>query len=118
MGLRMSKNLEDIRNKEMEKSNSKNYFRVASDLDGDKLPTDFNNYSFGDGESRKKFLDSIVSGVSYASGDIFEGGKMILPFDRVVELYNDGFNIIRANYFNEFMVDVEFEKKIEKGRGR
>ena len=43
---------------------------------------------------------------------------MILPFNDVVGLYEEGFNIIKADYFNEFMVDVEYVKIREKGKGR
>ena len=49
---------------------------------------------------------------------MFEVRKMILTFDRGLKFIFTDVNIISANYFNEFMVEVEIEKKIEKGKGR
>lgn len=119
MGLKMSRDVVAAMKKE---STTKDYFRVAGDLDDNKLSSYFkdnmNNYSFSDDDSRKKFLNSIVSEVSYSSCDVIESGKMILSFNDVVGLYEEGANIIKADYLNEFMVDVEYVKIKEKGKGR
>ena len=119
MGLKMSRDVVAAMKKE---STTNDYFKVAGDLGDNKLFSDFkedmNDHSFSDDDSRKKFLTSIVSEVSYSSDDVIESGKMILPFNDVVGLYEEGFNIIKADYFNEFMVDVEYVKIREKGKGR
>ena len=119
MGLRMSR---DVVAAMKEKGTTNDYFKVAGDLGDNKLFSDFkenmNDHSFSDDDSRKKFLNSIVSEVSYSSDDVIEHGMMILPYDEVVVLYEQGANIIKADYLNEFMVDVEYVKIKEKGKGR
>ena len=130
--LKMSSNMVKTMEKEKKKENGNAYFRPAGDLDLDEKKEENGNAyfrpagdldsdekkSFNIGNDKRSFLASIVSGKSYDDGDIIETGRMILPFDEVVELYEKGYNIISANYFNDLMVDVEFEMKHEKGRGR
>ncbi len=81
-----------------------------------------NGDSFKTDEERKKFIDKIVSGDLYEDdGLAYESGSIIIPFDKLVEMVDEGCNIISANYHNKYMVEVVYQKMYdveEMGRKR
>ena len=120
-----------------------NYFRSAGDLDGniniDKsdnidnvvnkyfyVPTDkdlgvckkniISNNLLSD-EEKINYLKSIVSTDYDNEGEIVDCGSMILSFDRIVKLVQDGYNIINFEYFNSNLISVVF-RKIDKNSER
>ncbi|MGM9876645.1 MAG: hypothetical protein ACI310_05405 [Bacilli bacterium] len=99
-----------------------NGFYIPGDL-GDKPIGDIkpagdleNNNSFKFSENKtvtddeiKSYIASVQSGVR-TYGSVSGGGVMFVSFDRLKDMVNNGYNIIRANYFeNMKMIEVEFD---------
>lgn len=102
-----------------------NVFYIPGDL-GDKPIEDIkpagdleNNNSFKFSETKtvtddeiKSYIASVQSGVR-TYGSVSGGGVMFVSFDRLKDMVNNGYNIIRANYFeNMKMIEVEFDVPI------
>ena len=83
-------------------------FKTAGDLE------DNNSFKFSESKTVtddeiKSYIASIQSGVR-TYGSVSGGGVMFVSFDRLKDMVNSGYNIIRANYFeNTKMIEVEFD---------
>ena len=71
------------------------------------------------------YLLTIVSGKKYDSvcelGTLVGGGNIIVDFNRLQEMVDLGYNIVRAKYINDKMIEIEFQefrKEDIKGMGR
>ena len=83
-------------------------FKTAGDLE------DNNSFKFSESKTVtddeiKSYIASIQS-VVRTYGSVSGGGVMFVSFDRLKDMVNSGYNIIRANYFeNTKMIEVEFD---------
>lgn len=93
------------------------YFNSASNFSTINIE---NNVSSGYTETEmREYLASIVSGKRYegATAD----GRMFTSFERVVNMVEDGDNIIDATYYNPDMIEIEFqrfEKNLNEMKGK
>lgn len=104
-------------------NNENEYFKSAGDLEEelsqDKIKDD-------DFELIDDYLLAIVSGKRYESefGVAMSGGMAIVTLDKLKEMVEEGYNIVRASVINteKKLIDVEFQKldalKSETRKGR
>ena len=59
----------------------------------------------------KQYVKENTSGIRYYY-DNQEEGKMIITFSEFVKMIEDGYNIIKAEVFNERMISVEYQKEM------
>lgn len=113
----------DLNKKDTQYSNNENsYFRVAGSLNNIKDNNQNYNIMGKDNDDIKKYLDSIVSGKKYdfesELGTVSSEGAVIVSLSELREMVEDGnYNIIKANYINNEMVDIvyqQFNKDIPK----
>ena len=113
----------DLNKKDTQYSNNENsYFRVAGSLNNIKDNNQNYNIMGKDNDDIKKYLDSIVSGKKYdfesELGTVSSEGAVIVSLSELREMVEDGnYNIIKANYINNEMVDIvyqHFNKDIPK----
>lgn len=95
-------------------------FKPAGDLNGSAfkpagdLNTQSNSFKFNQSENLtadeiKSYIDSVQTGTKTV-GLTSSGGSMIVPFDSFKDMVNNGYNIIKANYFEQMgLVEVEFD---------
>lgn len=101
------------------------YFKPAGDLDINKQE-EKNNFNELEKNKIEDYLLTIVSGKKYNSefGTVMDAGTMIVSFEKLVNMVDEGYNIIRANIINidKKWIEVEFQKCISKkdktGKGR
>lgn len=92
-------------------------FKTATDLSTTKVENKRLN-SYTETEMRE-YLASVVSGKRY-KGATAEG-RMFASFGRVVDMVEDGDNIVDATYYNPDMIEIEFqrfEKALSEMKGK
>ena len=89
-------------------------FKPAGDLES----AESNNFKFT--ESKTMSVDEIKSYIASfqtrtrTSGLTSGGGCIMATFDRFKDMVNDGYNIIRAGYFEQMgMIEVEFDVPVQ-----
>ena len=106
----------DLNKKDTQYSNNENsYFRVAGSLNNIKDTNQNYNIMGKDNDDIKKYLDSIVSGKKYdfesELGTVSSEGAVIVSLSELREMVEDGnYNIIKANYINNEMVDIVYRQ--------
>lgn len=97
-----------------------NGFYIPGDLGGDIKPAknseDIKNNSFKFSGNKnetadeiKNYIANVQSGVK-THGTVSGGGIILVTFDKLKDMVNNGYNIIRANYFEQMkMIEVEFD---------
>lgn len=92
-------------------SGMNNGFYNPGDLDNEQKNNSFNfsETKTVTADEIKSYIASVQSGVR-TYGSVSGGGVMFVSFDRLKDMVNNGYNIIRANYFeNMKMIEVEFD---------
>ena len=111
-----------------------NYFKKAEDLEKEleektyndffKKPEDLETNILADGikEDNKyfdndvnDFLSNIISGIKYdyesEMGTICSEGSTIVTLKQLIDMVDSGeYNIISANYFNDEMIDIRYQR--------
>ena len=84
-----------------EKPNTGDFFHKPGDLE--------NKSKVETSEEIKKYLSEISTGKK-TEGLTIGGAKMFVSFDRLKEMVNEGYNIIKASYFEQMnMIEVTFD---------
>jgi len=117
------KNMDELFRIPVEKEEIKNkngYFQAAGDLQiGINEPS--RDYSIQEIED---YLLTIVSGERISEskfGSLSGEGRMIVSFDRLKDMVNNGYNIVKAQCINPNMISIEFQefrKDIPNGKMR
>ncbi len=130
MGLIMSNNLKEAMKKNKElvldkeesseprliiniENNKTDGFRVPTNDDlGYDIPVDVSL------EGVTKYVKEHTSNQKY-DYEMGEGGVIIVPFKRFVEMINDGYNIYYSEVLNENAISIKYQKELKReGRGR
>lgn len=83
-----------------EKPNTNSFFYTPNDLD---------NKTVSSAEEINKFINEVTTG-KRSEGLTVAGATMFVSFDRLKEMVNEGYNIIRARYFEQMnMIEVTFD---------
>ena len=116
MIIKYSKSLQEARerNEAMQENKEKgnNGFFVPGDLPVDnRKDIDVKNCTMDDIQN---YLVSVVSEREYESicelGVLVGAGEMIVSFDKLKQMVDEGYNIVRAKAFNKDMIMVKFQK--------
>jgi len=94
----------------------KGYFEPAGDLESNT----FNNYSKDYSvDEVKDYLLTVVSGQRFGSecelGTLSGQGSMIVSFDRLKDMVNNGYNIVKAECINPNVIAIEFQEYKKDG---
>ena len=88
-----------------------NYFSAPGNIEEGKYfhkPEELGNIAINENEIND-YINSVVSGEK-TYGPVLGGAKMFVTFDKLKEMVNEGYNIIRANYFKKpNVIEVEFD---------
>lgn len=84
-------------------SNNNSFFYTPNDLDSSA------NKTVSSAEEINKFINEVVTG-KRSEGLTIGGATMFVSFDRLKEMVNEGYNIIKASYFEQMnMIEVTFD---------
>ena len=84
-------------------SNGNNFFYTPNDLDSSA------NKTVSSAEEINKFISEVATG-KRSEGLTVGGATMFVSFDRLKEMVNEGYNIIKASYFEQMnMIEVTFD---------
>ena len=85
--------------------NGNNFFHKPNNLDNNVKKT----MSLSSAEEINKFINEVVTG-KRSEGLTIGGATMFVNFDRLKEMVNEGYNIIKASYFEQMnMIEVTFD---------
>ncbi len=129
--LKISKDLRDAVFGNGSKDINTKDFRIPTDLDLESESEKKNNYGYRDTsydidrnsvEEIQKYLDSISSGIRYdyesERGMVCEeGDTIVFSIDEVIDMVNNGYNIISANCLNKDMIQIKYQGFMKR-RGR
>jgi hypothetical protein len=93
-----------------------NYFKVPGDLNKESngnnffhKPDNLDNKTVSSAEEINKFISEVATG-KRSEGLTIGGATMFVSFDRLKEMVNEGYNIIKASYFEQMnMIEVTFD---------
>ena len=86
-------------------TNNNSFFYTPNDLDNNDKKT----MSLLSAEEINKFINEVATG-KRSEGLIVGDATMFVSFDRLKEMVNEGYNIIRARYFEQMnMIEVTFD---------
>ena len=96
-----------------------NYFKVPGDLNKESNNNSFfytpneldssANKTVSSAEEINKFISEVATG-KRSEGLTVGGATMFVSFDRLKEMVNEGYNIIKASYFEQMnMIEVTFD---------
>ena len=93
-----------------------NYFKAPENLEektntGDFFhkPDNIDNKTVSSAEEINKFINEVATG-KRSEGLTIGGATMFVSFDRLKEMVNEGYNIIKASYFEQMnMIEVTFD---------
>ena len=99
-----------------EKANTDSFFHKPGDLNKESngnnffhKPDDLNNKTASSAEEINKFISEVATG-KRSEGLTIGGATMFVNFDRLKEMVNEGYNIIKASYFEQMnMIEVTFD---------
>lgn len=84
-------------------SNNNSFFYTPNDLDSSA------NKTVSSAEEINKFINEVATG-KRSEGLTIGGATMFVSFDRLKEMVNEGYNIIKASYFEQMnMIEVTFD---------
>ena len=86
-------------------SNGNSFFHKPNNLDNNVKKT----ISLSSAEEINKFISEVATG-KRSEGLTIGGATMFVNFDRLKEMVNEGYNIIKASYFEQMnMIEVTFD---------
>ena len=86
-------------------SNGNSFFHKPNNLDNNVKKT----ISLSSAEEINKFISEVATG-KRSEGLTIGGATMFVSFDRLKEMVNEGYNIIKASYFEQMnMIEVTFD---------
>lgn len=86
-------------------SNGNSFFHKPNNLDNNVKKT----ISLSSAEEINKFISEVATG-KRSEGLTVGGATMFVNFDRLKEMVNEGYNIIKASYFEQMnMIEVTFD---------
>ena len=86
-----------------ESNNNNSFFYTPNDLDSSA------NKTVSSAEEINKFISEVATG-KRSEGLTIGGATMFVSFDRLKEMVNEGYNIIKASYFEQMnMIEVTFD---------
>ena len=86
-------------------SNGNSFFHKPNNLDNNVKKT----ISLSSAEEINKFISEVATG-KRSEGLTVGGATMFVSFDRLKEMVNEGYNIIKASYFEQMnMIEVTFD---------
>ena len=84
-------------------SNNNSFFYTPNDLDSSA------NKTVSSAEEINKFISEVATG-KRSEGLTIDGATMFVSFDRLKEMVSEGYNIIKASYFEQMnMIEVTFD---------
>lgn len=84
-------------------SNDNSFFYTPNDLDSSA------NKTLSSAEEINKFISEVATG-KRSEGLTIGGATVFVNFDRLKEMINEGYNIIKASYFEQMnMIEVTFD---------
>lgn len=84
-------------------SNDNSFFYTPNDLDSSA------NKTLSSAEEINKFISEVATG-KRSEGLTIGGATVFVNFDRLKEMVNEGYNIIKASYFEQMnMIEVTFD---------
>ena len=84
-------------------SNNNSFFYTPNDLDSSA------NKTLSSAEEINKFISEVATG-KRSEGLTIGGATVFVNFDRLKEMVNEGYNIIKASYFEQMnMIEVTFD---------
>lgn len=84
-------------------SNNNSFFYTPNDLDSSA------NKTLSSAEEINKFISEVAT-EKRSEGLTIGGATMFVNFDRLKEMINEGYNIIKASYFEQMnMIEVTFD---------
>lgn len=84
-------------------SNNNSFFYTPNDLDSSA------NKTVSSAEEINKFINEVATG-KRSEGLTIGSATMFVNFDRLKEMINEGYNIIKASYFEQMnMIEVTFD---------
>lgn len=99
-----------------EKTNTGDFFHKPGDLNKESngnnffhKPDNLDNKTVSSAEEINKFISEVATG-KRSEGLTIGGATMFVSFDRLKEMVNEGYNIIKASYFEQMnMIEVTFD---------
>ena len=99
-----------------EKTNTDSFFHKPEDLNREPngnnffhKPDNLDNKTVSSAEEINKFINEVATG-KRSEGLTIGGATMFVSFDRLKEMVNEGYNIIKASYFEQMnMIEVTFD---------